>query len=58
MKQLKSIVSGLIIVICLLSGARGYAQQNKLITGSVVDNNSVTIEATVSFTIWQIIEEQ
>ncbi len=52
MKQLKSIVSRLIIVICLLSGAQGYAQQNITITGSVVDNNNVTIEgATVSYSL-------
>jgi TonB-dependent starch-binding outer membrane protein SusC len=52
MRQLKSIVSRLIIVICLFAGAQGYAQQNKTITGSVVDNNNVTIEgATVSYSI-------
>ncbi len=50
MKQLKSIVSRFIFVICLLSGVQGYAQQNKTITGNVVDNNHVTIEgATVSY---------
>jgi len=52
MKQLKSIVSRFILVICLFSGAQGYAQQNKTVTGTVVDNNNVTIEgATVSYSI-------
>jgi TonB-dependent starch-binding outer membrane protein SusC len=52
MKPLKSIVFRFVIVICLLSVAPGFAQQNKTITGSVVDNNNeIIIGATVSFTL-------
>ncbi|HLO61083.1 MAG TPA: TonB-dependent receptor [Bacteroidales bacterium] len=52
MKQLKSIVSRIIIALLLLSGARSYGQQNITITGNVVDNNNVTIEgATVSYSV-------
>ena len=52
MKHLKSIVFRFVIVICLFSGTQGYAQQNKIITGSVVDNNNETIVgATVSVSL-------
>jgi len=51
MKKLKSIVFCFVIGISMLSGSLGYAQQKKLITGSVVDKNKETIVgATVSFT--------
>jgi TonB-dependent SusC/RagA subfamily outer membrane receptor len=52
MKPLKSIVFHFVIVIGLLSGIPVVAQQNKTITGSVVDNNNETIAgATVSITL-------
>jgi TonB-dependent starch-binding outer membrane protein SusC len=51
MKQLRTIVSRLIISICLLSGLQGYGQQSK-ISGSVIDNNGQTIiGATVSYSV-------
>lgn len=52
MKPLKLIVFHLAIVIFLFSGVPAFTQQNKTITGSVVDNNNETIVgATVSVTL-------